>query len=774
MKHKDWLKFTPKLLVDNNISDYEVSEISKIFHVYIHLEYFETFGFVPGEWVFLVKINDTSPNMHQVISIVQLWSISKSPPNEYAYCSEELVYSFNTDSIIIGKKICLVPLWARLTLPLPAQRIYSRIDHETNDDMSYIECKILKLPYVYPNLRISFGKVTNCINIISIYSPIPSISINDMNIKHTENLDDILLAVNNFPFYYSYYSTTFIYEPSSFIMNNHIDINTLITKFPILDPLIFKEMIHHIQQTLSNHSMIYSFVLHGPSGNGKSLFCNTIASYYSQQHIFVTSWNEAYKKSDDILIKKSSILQRLFDEAKRKSPSIIILDSLDSILSSESNSSMSHLLSLLLSNLYQMKVVVIATTKCLSNISPLLIGSHILGSFSFDLAFPMPDLNTRISLLEYQAINMPIESYAKKMSSWTCYDIVYFCSLVKNQCNDIALEMNEKLSLKEGSYNESILTRAYNAVKSITGSSQHNDAFTIISQHVNEDIIDWNDIGGQETAKKRLEESIEWPLYHSERFKMIGIRSPKGILLYGPPGNSKTLLAKALAGKNYCQFLAIKGPQLFSKWVGESEKALREVFRQARAAAPSILFIDEIDAIGGKRSNDISSGSSVGDRLLTQLLIEMDGLESNNPDPKSIVFIIAATNRPDILDPALVRPGRLDKLIYIPLPDFETRKKILEIQKRKMNNSWRDVSIDILAEKTKKYSGAELVELCQIAGMIAMHRNPENVQCIEMSDFEQALLVSNNTCPRTSDSMISYYERFSRMHCITDRYNFIN
>lgn len=259
----------------------------------------------------------------------------------------------------------------------------------------------------------------------------------------------------------------------------------------------------------------------------------------------------------------------------------------------------------------------------------------------------------------------------------------------------------------------------------------------------------WSDIGGQAYIKDRLKESIEWPLKHPEAFERMGIRPPKGILLYGPPGCSKTLMAKALATEAGSNFIAVKGPELFSKWVGESEKAVREVFRKARAASPSIVFFDEIDALTVKRGSD-GSGTSVADRVLSQLLNEMDGIE-----PLVNVTVVAATNRPDIIDDALLRPGRIDRILYVGPPDFESRRDIFRIQVTKMTCD-KDVDIDELAHKTEGCSGAEAVALCQEAALFAMEEDV-HIDSIKRRHFLKAL---GSFKRRITPEMLQFYADF--------------
>ncbi|KAG9063236.1 spermatogenesis associated protein 5 [Linnemannia hyalina] len=262
----------------------------------------------------------------------------------------------------------------------------------------------------------------------------------------------------------------------------------------------------------------------------------------------------------------------------------------------------------------------------------------------------------------------------------------------------------------------------------------------------------WSDIGGQEEIKQKLKESVEWPLQHPEAFIRMGIRPPKGILLYGPPGCSKTLMAKALATQAGLNFIAVKGPELFSKWVGESEKAVREVFRKARAASPSIVFFDEIDALTVKRGGSDDGGSSVADRVLSQLLNELDGIE-----PLVNVTVVAATNRPDIMDPALLRPGRIDRILYVSPPDFESRREILRLQiSGKKMACEEDVDVEVLARETEGCSGAEVVALCREAAMKAMEESLE-IRAVGKRHFEQALRVMVR---RITPEMVRFYDDF--------------
>ncbi|HHL41883.1 MAG TPA: AAA family ATPase, partial [Candidatus Bathyarchaeota archaeon] len=227
--------------------------------------------------------------------------------------------------------------------------------------------------------------------------------------------------------------------------------------------------------------------------------------------------------------------------------------------------------------------------------------------------------------------------------------------------------------------------------------------------------VQWTDVGGLEDTKQELREAIEWPLKYGEIFDYSGVSPPKGIMLYGSPGTGKTLIAKAVATESEVNFISVKGPELLSKWVGESERGVREVFRKARQAAPCIVFFDEVDSIVPPRGRDL--GSNVTERVVSQILTELDGLESLKD-----VVVIAATNRPDMVDPALMRPGRIDRILYIPNPDKDAREAILAIHTRGMPLA-EDIDMDKLAEQMENYSGADIAATCQAASQIAIHEH---------------------------------------------------
>jgi transitional endoplasmic reticulum ATPase len=261
--------------------------------------------------------------------------------------------------------------------------------------------------------------------------------------------------------------------------------------------------------------------------------------------------------------------------------------------------------------------------------------------------------------------------------------------------------------------------------------------------------IHWEDIGGLDEVKQELKEAVEWPLKTPEVFQRLGIKPPKGIMIYGPPGCGKTLLARGVATESEANFITIKGPEVFSKWVGESEKAIREVFRKARMAAPAVIFFDEIDSLAPRRGAGFSD-SGVSERVISQLLTEMDGITTLVD-----IVIIAATNRPDMVDPAVLRPGRFDRLIYVPEPDEKSRLQIFKIYTKGMPLA-KDVNLDQLTTMTKNYSGADIEGLCRESAMLAL-RKEINAREVTMKNFEEAL---KRTGPSVTPDMEKWYKSF--------------
>jgi len=281
-----------------------------------------------------------------------------------------------------------------------------------------------------------------------------------------------------------------------------------------------------------------------------------------------------------------------------------------------------------------------------------------------------------------------------------------------------------------------------NAYKEVTPTAMREVYIEVTTVH-------WEDAGGLEEVKSHLKEAVEWPMKNPEMFTRLGIKPPKGILLYGPPGCGKTLLARAVATESEANFISIKGPEVFSKWVGESEKAIREVFRKARMAAPSVVFLDEIDSLTPRRGLGFSD-SGVSERVISQLLTEMDGIVSLED-----IVVIAATNRPDMVDPAVIRPGRFDRLIYVPEPDEKSRQQIFKIYTKGMPLA-KDVDLNQLASVTKYYSGADIENLCREAAMHTLRRDVAAPE-VTMKDFQDAV---KEVGPSVTPDMEKWYKSF--------------
>ena len=303
--------------------------------------------------------------------------------------------------------------------------------------------------------------------------------------------------------------------------------------------------------------------------------------------------------------------------------------------------------------------------------------------------------------------------------------------------NPIPKDMLEKLKIKREDFQEALKVVRPSALREVLIEAPN---------------VRWDDIGGLEEVKQSLKEAVDWPLHNPEVFTRMGVSPPRGILLYGPPGTGKTLLAKAVAKESEANFILVKGPEFLSKWVGESEKAVRKVFEKARQASPTIIFFDEIDSIAPRRGLN-NSDSHVTERVVNQLLTEMDGLSDMGD-----IVIIAATNRPDIIDTALLRPGRFDRIIMTPVPDKKTREKIFEIHTQSMPLDKSSVKLKALAEKTEGYVGADIESICREAAITALRDNFK-AKIVSMDDFEKAL---ERVRPSASLDIQKSYEELER------------
>jgi AAA family ATPase len=505
-------------------------------------------------------------------------------------------------------------------------------------------------------------------------------------------------------------------------------------ELPLHRPELFKRF---------NMSPDRGFLLYGPPGTGKTMLLKAIA-HETNAHVLTINGPSIVSK---YLGETESTLRAIFQEAKDYEPAIIFIDEIDALVpkrdSDDSGEAESRVVSTLLTLMDGMgasgRVVVVGATNRVNSIDPAL---RRPGRFGQEIEIAIPDSDARLDILRIHFSGMPhqladqdIIDVANKCHGYVGADLYALC-------RDAAMRAIQRAIERRQDVNDMVLTNddVYKAMVDIRPSAMREIVLETPKVY-------WEDIGGQEIVKQKLKETIEWPLSHPETFSRLGITPPKGVLLYGPPGCSKTLIAKALATEAGLNFLAVKGPELFNKFVGESERAVREVFRKARAAAPSIIFFDEIDALSAARGH----GEAGGDRVLTSLLNEMDGIEALKD-----VTILAATNLPDTIDSALMRPGRLDRLIYVGPPDLDARRNILDIQFRRMQIG-ADVSVDQLAEQTEGCSGAEVVAVCQEAGLQAMNEDLA-IDAVWMRHFNAALKGVRRAITK---EVLEYFEEFA-------------
>ena len=382
------------------------------------------------------------------------------------------------------------------------------------------------------------------------------------------------------------------------------------------------------------------------------------------------------------------------------------------------------------------------------------------GRFDREIEIGVPGKEGRLNILKIHTRNMPLDKTVnlKELASITHGFVgADLNSLAKEAAMIVLRRILPQLKMKGVGEEEPIPTEILE--KLMITQKDFLESLKVVRPSAMREVlvetpdVNWSDIGGLEDVKDKLKEAVEWPLKKPEMFQRMGIRPPRGVLLYGPPGTGKTLLAKAVAKESEANFILVNGPSLLSKWVGESEKAVREIFRKARQTAPTILFFDEIDALVPRRSSN--SDSRVNEKIVNQMLTEMDGLESLND-----VVIIGATNRPDIVDPALLRPGRFDRMILTRVPDKEARKQILSIYLKKMPIA-ADVNANQMAEKMEGYVGADIEGVCREAAMAAL-RTDMNSSEVKMEHFEKSLeIVKPSVDKDTEESYDKLKDYFS-------------
>ncbi|XP_071720439.1 cell division control protein 48 homolog D-like [Rutidosis leptorrhynchoides] len=519
-------------------------------------------------------------------------------------------------------------------------------------------------------------------------------------------------------------------------------------------------------------------LLYGPPGSGKTLIARAVANE-TGAYFFCINGPEIMSKMAG---ESESNLRKAFEEAEENAPSIIFIDEIDSIAPKREKTNgevekriVSQLLTLMDGLKARAHVIVMGATNRPNSIDPAL---RRFGRFDREIDIGAPDEIGRLEVLRIHTRNMKLaddvdmEKISKETHGYVGADLAALCTESALQC---IREKMDVIDLEDEEIDAEILNSmavTNEHFQTALGTSNPSALRETVVEVPN---ISWEDIGGLENVKRELQETVQYPVEHPEKFEKFGMSPSKGVLFYGPPGCGKTLLAKAIANECQANFISIPGPALLTMWFGESEANVREIFDKARGSAPCVLFFDELDSIATQRGNSVGDAGGAADRVLNQLLTEMDGISA-----KKTVFIIGATNRPDIIDPALLRPGRLDQLIYIPLPDETSRYSIFKSALRKSPVS-KDVDLRALAKYTEGFSGADITEICQRACKYAIRENIEKdierekrrtanpdameedvedeVSEIKVAHFEESMKFARRS---VSDNDIVKYQSFSQ------------
>jgi transitional endoplasmic reticulum ATPase len=497
-------------------------------------------------------------------------------------------------------------------------------------------------------------------------------------------------------------------------------------------------------------------LLHGPPGTGKTMLAKAVANESDAYFITINGpeiMSKYYGESEHKL-------REAFDEAEKNTPAIVFIDEIDSIAPKRADVTgeverrvVAQLLSLMDGLKSRKNVIVIGATN---RPEALDMALRRPGRFDREIELRVPDREGRREIFQIHTRGMPLkedvnlDDLADRTYGFVGADIAATCreaamTSLRRILPEIDLEQKE--ILKE-TLDKLIVTRTdfEDVMKDIQPSALREILFEVPN-------VTWNDIGGLDKVKSLLKEAVEWPLRYSESFRQIGVEAPKGVLLYGPPGTGKTLLAKAIAKESEANFITVKGSDILSKWYGESEKHIAEIFKKARQVAPAIIFLDELDALAPMRGSSLGE-PHVTERIVNQLLSELDGLEELRG-----VVVIGATNRPDIIDSALLRPGRFDEMILVPVPDEKTRLEIFKVHTKRMSLA-KDVKLDELVRSTQDFTGADIAAVCKKAGRFAM-REDINAQKVNQKQFLAAI---DETGPSvTPDIMDSYEELKSEL-----------
>lgn len=458
-------------------------------------------------------------------------------------------------------------------------------------------------------------------------------------------------------------------------------------------------------------------LLHGPPGTGKTMIARAVANETGAFFFLINGPEIMSKMAGD----SEANLRRAFEEAEKNAPAIIFIDEIDSIAPNRDKTNgelerriVSMLLTLMDGVKGRGQIVVIGATNRSNSLDPAL---RRFGRFDREIELGVPDTEGRLEILQIHTKNMKLseevdlEAIADQIHGFVGADIAQLCTEAALGC---IREQMDVIDMEDETIDAEILGAMCVTQDHFNASMKTVNPSSLRSTTVSVPNVRWEDIGGLEDVKKQLIEMVQWPFEHPEVFLKYGQKPSRGALFFGPPGCGKTLLAKAVANESVANFISIKGPELLTMWFGESEANVREVFDKARSAAPCILFFDELDSIAKARGGSAGDAGGAGDRVMNQLLTEMDGVNA-----QKLVFFVGATNRPDIIDPALMRPGRLDSLIYIGLPDFGARVSVFKANLRK-SPIGPDVDFEYFADRTDGFSGADISAICMGAAKSAI------------------------------------------------------